>query len=177
MSNYIFLATSLDGFIAARDGSLDWLTEIPNPENSDYGFADFMAGIDAVVMGRKTFETVLGFGEWPYAKPTFVLSSSLDGVPERLAGKVELASGDPHGVVAQLNKRGYYDLYVDGGQTVQRFLEADLIDEMIITRAPILLGEGIPLFGALSRRLKFRHAGTETFNGMLTKSYYVRDRG
>jgi len=89
---YVYVATSLDGFIAASDGGLDWLMETPNPEQSDYGFAEFMSGIDAIVMGRNTFETVLTFGDWPYSKPVFVLSRTLDEVPEGLRDRVEVVS-------------------------------------------------------------------------------------
>ena len=88
MRNVIYIATSLDGFIAAKDGSIDWLMEIPNPEGSDFGFAEFFENIDAVVLGRNTFESVLSFGQWPYTKPVFVLSNSLKTVPGHLAEKV-----------------------------------------------------------------------------------------
>jgi dihydrofolate reductase len=176
MPNYVYVATSLDGFIADRAGGLDWLTESPGPEGSDFGFAEFLSGIDAIVMGRRTFETVLAFGVWPYDKPVFVLSTSLEVVPAAVADKAEVVRGDPHSIVAALRKRGYVNLYVDGGRTVQSFLDADLIDELIITRVPILLGEGVPLFGRMRRSLAFRHAGTEALSPELTKSRYLRDR-
>lgn len=176
MAVSVYVATSLDGFIADSDGGIDWLTEIPNPEKSDFGFAEFVAGIDAIVLGRKTFETVLGFGSWPYSKPVFVLSNTLDSIPDELVGSAEILSGDVEGLVGQLEKRGYTNLYVDGGRVIQNFLEADLVDEMIITRVPILLGGGIPLFGALARRLEFVYESTEVFNGTLVKSSYTRVR-
>jgi dihydrofolate reductase len=174
VTNYVYIATSLDGFIASSDGGLDWLTEIPNPEQSDYGFAEFMRTIDALVMGRKTFETVLTFGDWLYNVPVFVLSKTLDRLPETVAEKAEIVNGDLRAVVDRLHARGYRNLYVDGGRVIQGFLEEDLIDEMIITRVPILLGDGIPLFGGLSKRLKFKLKKTEELNETLVKSYYTR---
>jgi dihydrofolate reductase len=176
VANYVYIATSLDGYIATSEGGLDWLNVAPNPEQSDYGFAEFIAGIDAIVMGRNTFETVLSFGVWPYDRPVFVLSDTLEEIPEGYAGKAELVSGDVEELVDDLGRRGYTNLYVDGGRTIQSFLEHDLIDEMIITRLPIVLGDGIPLFGEMAHRLNFRHVQTEVFNNALVKSRYVRDR-
>ena len=176
MANYVYIATSLDGFIATSDGGLDWLMEIPNPDKSDYGFVDFIKGIDALVMGRNTFEKVLSFDEWPYNKPVFVLSNSLMEMPKHVVGKAEIVKGDIKNVINHLNKRGYKNLYIDGGKVIQSFLKEDLIDEMIITKVPVLLGKGIPLFGEIDHSLKFRHTRTEVFNKTLVKSYYVRDR-
>ncbi|UCD23721.1 MAG: dihydrofolate reductase [Gemmatimonadota bacterium] len=176
MAVYIYVATSLDGFIAGPNGELDWLLEVPNPDQSDYGFAEFMSGIDAVVMGRNTFETVLSFGDWSYNKPVFVLSYVLQDVPVRLAGKAEILNGDVGALVSQLEERGYRNLYVDGGRVIQSFLEQDLVDEMIITRVPILLGGGIPLFGKSAGRLEFEHKNTVALNETLTKSHYTRVR-
>ena len=127
-------------------------------------------------MGRATFETVLGFGVWPYDKPVFVLSTTLDEVPADLAGKAEIVSGDPRSIVAALRERGFEKLYVDGGRTIQGFLEADLIDELIITTVPILLGDGVPLFGTIGRSLAFKRVSTEALTPQLTQSHYVRDR-
>ena len=174
MVNYVYIATSLDGFIAASDGGLEWLEEIPNPEKSDYGFAEFMSSIDALVMGRKTFDKVLTFDSWPYNKPVYVLSKSGIKVPKELDGKVKVVNGNLKIVVDQLNELGHQSLYIDGGITIQNFLEEDLIDEMIITRIPILLGEGIPLFGKLSQRLRFSHKKTEVLNNILVKTHYTR---
>lgn len=176
MTNYVYIATSLDGFIATDNGSIDWLDEIPNPDNNDFGYADFMNGIDALVMGRKTFEKVLTFDVWPYDKPVFVLTSSMVQVPQELEGKVELVHGTPRDVVTQLKELGHHNLYIDGGITIQGFLEEDLIDEMVITRAPILLGNGIPLFGKISQKLQFKHKSTEILNEILVKSHYIRNR-
>jgi dihydrofolate reductase len=172
MANYVYIATSLDGFIADSDGGLDWLNETPNPETSDYGFAEFMRSIDAIVMGRRTFEAVLTFGSWPYEKPVFVLSRRGVKVPRELENKVEVINADPKTVTGQLKEKGFHNLYIDGGNTIQSFLEIGLIDEMIITRVPILLGGGVPLFGKLSQRLHFSHKKTEVLNNLLVKSHY-----
>lgn len=176
MANYVYIATSLDGFIATSDGGLDWLYTLANPEQSDYGYADFISKIDAIVMGRNTFEKVLTFGEWPYDRPVFLLSNSLATLPERILDKAEIVNGDIKKLVNQLNQRGYNNLYVDGGGVIQSFLKEDLIDEMIITLVPILLGNGFSLFGKLDRHLKFRHQKTEIYNKTLVKNYYTRDR-
>jgi dihydrofolate reductase len=177
MANYVYMAVSLDGYIATPEGGLDWLMEIPNPEGSDYGFAEFMNKIDALVMGRNTFEKVLTFDEWVYDKPVFVLSNNLSTVPDDVAGKAEIINGDLNSIVEQLNSRGYKDLYIDVGKTIQSFLEADLIDHLIVTHVSILLGDGIPLFGKLTKFMKFRHERTDVLSKDLVKSYYVRDRG
>lgn len=176
MTNYVYIGTSLDGYIATIEGGLDWLTEAPNPDQSDYGYADFISGIDAIVMGRNTFETVRSFGVWPYERPVFVLSEHLQEIPAELTGKAELVGGSVPELVADLRRRGYENLYVDGGITIQGFLAHDLIDEMIITRLPIVLGSGIPLFGELAKPLRFRHVSTEVYNNALVKSRYIRTR-
>ena len=176
MANYVYIATSLDGFIATSNGGIDWLMEIPNPDKSDYGFADFIGGIDALVMGRNTFEKVLTFGEWFYKKPVFVLSNSLTEIPKDIADKAEIVKGDIASVIHKLNQQGYKNLYIDGGKVIQSALKEDLIDEMIITRVPVLLGKGIPLFDELQHSLKFKHTKTEIFNETLVKSNYVRVR-
>ena len=178
MSNIVYIATSMDGFIAREDGSIDWLMELPNPDNSDYGFSVFLERIDGILMGRKSFETVLGFKEWPYpqSKPIFVLSNSLNELPGKLPAKVEIVSGELKGIIELLKDKGINCLYIDGGKTIQNFLKEDLIDEITITRIPILLGSGIPLFGKNNLELKFEHVATEVFNNMLVRSKYLRKR-
>ena len=177
MTNTAYIATSLDGYIADKDGNLDWLNSIPHPDNSDFGFADFMAGIDALLMGRKTFETVVGFGgPWPYDKPVFVWSAILKAIPDALQDKAEIITGSPDTVLAYLHSQSYTRLYIDGGKTIQSFLSQDLVDELIITRIPILLGGGVPLFGSLSTLLEFEHVSTEVLGGQLVKSHYRRIR-
>ncbi|MGS0827182.1 dihydrofolate reductase family protein [Shewanella sp. 0m-8] len=177
MANIVYIATSLDGFIADKDSKVDWLHDIPNPDGSDLGFSDFMARIDALVMGRNTLEIVLSFGiDWPYSKPVFVLSNTLTELPEALVGKVFLVNGPLKHVVNQLNVQGYSNLYIDGGKTIQGFLQEDLIDELIITTIPVLLGGGVPLFGELASPLKFKHVKAERLIDCLVQNSFVRQR-
>ncbi len=176
MSNIVYIATSLDGYIAKIDGGIDWLMEIPNPDQSDYGFADFMSRVDGVLMGRKTYEIVQDFDQWIYTKPVFVLTQTLDTLPGKWAHKAEIVKGEPTEVIAALNSRGINNIYVDGGKTIQSLLSLDLIDEMIITKIPILLGDGIPLFGTGNSELKFEHIETDVYYGGLVKSRYLRKR-
>jgi len=122
MANAVFIGTSLEGYIADRDGGLDFLQSVPNTGSDDLGYAGFMVRIDALLMGRKTYETVLGFGgDWPYSKPVFVLSNSLASLPEHLTGKVELVYGSLKQVVEELQKRSFHELYIDGGTLIQSF--------------------------------------------------------
>ncbi len=177
MSNLVFIASSLDGYIADKDGGLDWLESIPNPDNLDLGYIDFIKGIDAIVMGRRTFEKVCSFDcDWPYDRPVFVLSRTLESLPTEYEGKVELLGGSPSEVLKSIHGKGYADLYIDGGVALQGFLEEDLIDEMIITVLPILLGDGIPLFGKLSQTMAFEHIKTEILLDEMVQSHYRRKR-
>jgi dihydrofolate reductase len=171
----VYIATSLDGFIARADGGIDWLGE--PPEGEDYGWAEFIAGIDAMVMGRVTFEQVLTFGPWPYeGTPLTVLSNTLKSVPDHLQGKAEISSLGLEALLLHLSDKGCERIYVDGGRVIQSFLRADLIDEMVITRIPVLIGSGIPLFGPLSADLAFEHLNTESIGPGLVKSTYRRPR-
>ncbi|ACK64724.1 bifunctional deaminase-reductase domain protein [Rippkaea orientalis PCC 8801] len=176
MTNYVYIATSLDGFIATSNGGLEWLEELPNPEQSDYGYAEFMKSIDAIMMGRNTFEKVLTFAQWVYNKPVFILSNSLTKLPDDILDKAEIIKGDIKKLISQLNQKGYKNLYIDGGQVIQSFLQEDLIDEIIITRVPIILGKGVSLFGEREKPLKFRHQKTQIYNNILVKSHYIRER-
>lgn len=174
MSCHVFIATSLDGFIARPDGSLDWL---PQPsgeaEADDHGYSAFMAGIDAVVMGRHTFEVVLGFGGWHFTTPVVVLSSTPLSIAPELEGKVFAMAGEPAEIVAACAARGWHELYIDGGITIQRFLRAGLLARMIITRVPVLLGVGIPLFGDLGRDIPLTHRQTRAYPTGLVQSEYI----
>jgi dihydrofolate reductase len=176
MRNTVYIAQSLDGYIADKNGGLDWLNNIPNPENNDFGFADFIENIDAIVMGRNTFQKVLTLGDWPYTKPVYVISSSLNKIPNELSDKVTILNSNPSELVKRLNQKGHKNLYIDGGLLIQSFLSEDLIDELIITTIPILLGGGIPLFGDLNNSMKFSHVKTEVLLNSLVKSYYKRQR-
>jgi dihydrofolate reductase len=177
MANIVYIATSLDGFIADKHGGLDWLHAVPNPDGLDFGWSEFLAGIDAIVMGRTTFETVCSFDvDWPYPVPVFVLSNSLTEIPPSHADKAQLVSGDLASLVAMLNGRGFQQLYIDGGKTVQSFMAADLIDELIITRLPIVLGGGAPLFAELASAQNFEHLSTQVLLDAMVKSHYRRKR-
>lgn len=175
--NKVFIARSLDGFIAGKNGEIDWLDMIPNPDGLDLGYYKFMAGIDALVMGRTSFETVCGFDmEWPYKVPVFVLSKTLNSIPKKYSDKVELVNGSIQEVLQTIHKKGFGRLYIDGGKTVQSFLKEDLIDELIITTIPILLGGGIPLFGELSKPLKFEHVESQVLLNEMVQNHYRRKR-
>ncbi len=176
MSNTVYIATSLDGYIARSDGSIDWLMEIPNPGNSDYGFSAFIDSIDGILMGRNTFETVVSFNEWPYIKPVFVLSNTMKVLPEAYRELATIVNGEITDIVKTLNKDGIRNIYIDGGKTIQSFLKRDLIDELIITRIPVILGSGIPLFTTTDMELKFKLIETEILNDDLVKSTYIRVR-
>jgi dihydrofolate reductase len=175
MPNVVFIGTSLDGYIADKDGGLDFLHSIPNPEQDDLGYLDFMNGIDALLMGRKTYETVLGFGgQWPYHKPVFVLSNTLSFLPVDLPEKIELVNGSIRQVVGEINSMGFEQLYIDGGKLIQSFLKEDMIDEIIITQVPILLGGGTSLFGDLPAHLTFELVGTKVLLNVMVQSHYKR---
>ena len=176
MKASVFIATSLDGFIAREDGRIDWLPSgDPSPDAEDYGYKDFIGTVDALVMGRRTYETALSFGEWPYGeKSVVVLSSKALEIPAKIAGSVEHMSLAPAEVVQALEKRGATHLYIDGGATIQGFLKAHLIQQITITRIPVLLGSGIPLFGKLEDDIKLRHINTRHFpNGFVQSRYEI----
>lgn len=171
--NIVFIATSLDGYIAGKNGELDWLETVPNTDSVEMGFTDLMQQVDALVMGRNTYEVVCGFGgEWPYSKHVFVLSTTLDAIPAQLSGKVSLLKGAPQEVVHHIHNKGYDNLYIDGGKTIQDFLKAGLIDELIITTIPILLGGGFPLFGELPQALKLELIDSKVFLNQIVQSHY-----
>ena len=175
--NSVFIATSLDGYIADKNGGIDWLYSIPNPNNDDMGYVEFNNGIDALVMGRTTFETVLGFDvEWPYDKPVFVLSNKLKEIPESHKGKAFSVKGTLTVILDHIHEKGFYKLYIDGGTTIRSFLKEDLIDEMVLTTIPILLGGGSSLFSELPNELKFELIGTKTYLNQITQNYYKRKK-
>jgi dihydrofolate reductase len=168
----VFIGTSLDGFIARPNGALDFL---PVGGGEPHGYDEFIATVDAIVIGRNTFETVLAFPDWPYVKKRVVV---LSGRPLDLSavkgGVVEQMSGAPAEIVSQLAATGAQHLYIDGGITVQRFLRAGLIQRLIITRVPVLIGEGIPLFGPLPHDIHLRHISTKHYpSGLVSSEYQV----
>lgn len=170
----IYIATSLDGFIARENGDIDWLPGIETgPTGEDYGYKNFMDSIDVLIMGRHTYEKVLTFGGWPYGKKSVVvLSSHSVEIPRKIARSVTWMSGAPAEILTNLSDHGAKHAYVDGGKTIQRFLEAGLIQQLIITRVPVLIGSGILLFGPLSHDVKLRHIETRQFRNGLVQSKY-----
>lgn len=175
--NKVFIATSLDGYIADQNGGLDWLHSIPNPNQDDMGYLPFMDEVDALIMGRTTFETVMAFDcDWPYTKPVFVLSTSLSQIPESHQEKAFLLKGSHTDVLEQVHAKGYHSLYIDGGSTIQGFLKEDLIDDMIITTIPILLGGGSSLFGDLAQPLNFEYVSNNVFLEKVPQIRYKRVR-
>ena len=168
-----YIAASLDGFIARKNGDLNWL---PAGEAGgvDFGYAEFMSTIDHVVMGRNTFEKVLTFGAWRYDKKVIVLTSSDLTIPPELADKVEILHLSPHELSREMERRGAKNIYLDGGVTIQRFLRESLVDEMTITTIPILLGEGLPLFGTLEKDVRLELVKSQSFkNGFVQNKYNV----
>jgi dihydrofolate reductase len=170
MTVSVFVGTSVDGFIARPNGELDFL---PEGGGEPHGYDEFFTSVDALVIGRKTFETVLTFAAWPYGdKRVVVLSRHAVDVSAAKGGVVEQMAGPPAQIVSQLAARAIHHLYVDGGITIQGFLRAGLIDRLIITRVPVLIGEGIPLFGSLPGDIRLHHVATRHYPSGLVQSEY-----
>jgi dihydrofolate reductase len=170
MTASVFVGTSLDGFIARPNGDLDFL---PAGGGEPHGYDEFIASVDVIVIGRKTFEKVLTLGPWPYGdKRVAVLSSGHVDLSAAGTGVVEQMAGPPAEVASQLAASGAHHLYVDGGITIQGFLNAGLIQHLVITRVPVLIGDGIPLFGNLTRDIRLRHVATRHFRSGLVQSEY-----
>ena len=175
MKSIVYIGTSLDGFIARTNGDIEWLVQFANDE-AIRAYESFISKVQAIVIGRGTFEKVLSFPTWPYDKEVFVLSNSLKSVPDQAKGKVSLLSMKPVEVLRYLSDKGYSTIYIDGGKVIQDFLREDLVDELIVSKVPILIGSGIPLFGELKNDLHFQHIRTEIQANELVRSYYVRKR-
>lgn len=171
VTGHVFIATSLDGFIARPDGSLDWLISRDNPEE-DHGYESFISGMDAILMGRGTFETARRFPEWPYSLPVLVLSTQLAGRPPEpgLQGQVTVLDLSPAAAMAELGRQGHRRVYVDGGRIVQSFLRAGLVHDLTITTAPVLIGQGRPLFGTLVEDVPLVHLQTRAFPSGLVQT-------
>ncbi|MFY9746812.1 MAG: dihydrofolate reductase family protein [Acidobacteriaceae bacterium] len=170
MKTSVFCGVSVDGFLARTNHTFDFLD---SGEKEPHGFDEFYAGVDVIVIGRNTYEVVQTFGQWPYGKkPVVVLSSSRPLDLSSVQGVVEQMSGSPVDIVARLSARGCQHAYIDGGITIQRFLAAGLIDRMIVTRVPVLIGTGIPLFGPLPRDISLHHVATRCYDGGLVQSEY-----
>jgi len=169
----VFVGTSLDGFIARLNGAFDFLSAGGEVDGESNGYNAFFSTVDAVLMGRNTYEVVLPFLKWPYGTtPVFVLSSR--PVPSVPSGAVvEQISGSPTVVLSQLAARGFQHLYVDGGLTIQQFLRSGLVSRIVVTRVPVLIGTGIPLFGALDTDVALEHIATRVLSGGAVQSEYV----
>lgn len=180
----VFIATSVDGFIAKKDGSVDWLhsagkADVDMGEQANMGFNDYLSSVDCLIMGRKCMEVISNMNlspeQWPYGDLRIVvLSNTLKEAPENLKGKVEMYSGDLLALASKLEKEGFKHAYIDGGTTIQGFIDLELIKEITITRAPILLGEGIPLFGKTKKDIKLEQAEAIAFpNNFVQVKYKV----
>jgi dihydrofolate reductase len=173
LTGHVFIATSLDGFIARRDGALDWLLASA-PSGEDHGYDRFMERMDGLVIGRNTYETARSFDAWPYTKPVVVMSRTLtnDDLPDELRGRLQITDEAPRPLFERLTREGWRHAYVDGGAVIRSFLAEGLIEEVILTRAPVLIGGGLPLFGATARDLRLIHEATQAFPSGLVQSRY-----
>jgi len=175
LKTIVYIGTSLDGFIARKNGDIDWLTQFAN-DDAIRAYDEFMSRVDVIVIGRGTFEKVLTFPSWPYEKKVFVLSKSIKQVPDVVKDKIAVLSMEPKELLNYLSDKNFSAVYVDGGKVIQGFLKEDLIDELIISKAPVLIGNGIPLFDDLNSDLKFKHTHTQVSSNGLVRSYYERQR-
>ncbi len=170
MLTSVFIGTSVDGFIARRNDALDFL---PANGGEPHGYNEFIASVDVLVIGRRTYEIVLAFPEWPYGdKQVVVLSTRNLEFSALSGGLVEQMSGSPAEIVSNLAARGFQHAYIDGGITIQQFLRAGLIQRLMITRVPVLIGEGIPLFGAIPKDICLKHVETQHYASGLVKTEY-----
>ncbi|HAZ7572161.1 dihydrofolate reductase family protein [Legionella sp. PATHC032] len=174
----VFIATSLDGYIARKDGSIDWLMEansLASP-GEDCGYRSFIATIDTIIMGRYSYEKVITFDEWPYGSiPVIVMSSKPIQIPEHLRHTISISNQSPSELVSELAQHGIQHVYLDGGITIQRFLQNNLIDEITITLIPVLIGSGRPLFGFLENDIKLKHLSTNSYPGGFVQIKYQID--
>ena len=171
----VFIATSLDGYIAREDGSIDWLdaADPPIPPGEDMGYNAFIETVDTLVMGSHSYETVLAIGEWHYGELPVIVLTSRDLPIARPT--VSLSRESPRELVGRLSAEGRKHLYIDGGKTIRSFLAEGLIDDLTITTIPVLLGSGIPLFGPLARDVALEHLGSRAYEfGFVQDSYRVR---
>jgi dihydrofolate reductase len=170
MTVSVFVGTSVDGFIARPNGDLDWL---PAGGGEPHGYNEFIATVDAIVIGRNSFEKVLTMGAWPYAdKRVVILSSRPVDLSAAVGGVVEQMAGPPAEIISRLAASGAHHLYIDGGITIQRFLRARLVQRLVITRVPVLIGDGVPLFGTLPGDIRLHHVATRHYPSGLVQSEY-----
>ena len=175
-TGHVFIAVSLDGFIARQDGGLDWLMN-QKTAGEDHGYDTFLASVDGLIMGRGSFEKVLTFNDWPYHKPVVVMSQTLNDtdIPDQLRGKVQISTLGPVDLLQELTAKSWTRAYVDGGKVIQSFLQAGLISDITLTHIPILIGEGLPLFGKLDRDIDVEHLETRSFpSGLVSSTYRIQ---
>ncbi|MEM9472907.1 MAG: dihydrofolate reductase family protein [Pseudomonadota bacterium] len=175
-TGHVFMAVSLDGFIARTDGGLDWLMK-QDTEGEDHGYDSFIASVDGIVMGRASFEKVLTFSDWPYHKPVVVMSRTLGAadIPAKLRNKVALSTHEPKQLMHELDRKGWKRAYIDGGKVVQSFLGAGLVSDLTNTHIPKLIGTGLPLFCLLDRDIDLALIESRSFPfGLVTSKYRVR---
>ena len=169
-----YIATSLDGYIARPNGDINWLMEADDSGGKeDYGYKEFSDSVDCMIIGRNTMDIVMGFPEWPYeGKRVVVLSNTLKEVPSQLQYKAELYSGPLTELVTKLKNDECKRLYIDGGKTIQSFINEKLITDITITKTPVLLGDGISLFGKTEHDIKLKHIETKSYASGFVKSTY-----
>lgn len=168
----VYIAASVDGFIAEKDGGIEWLhAEQYAIAGEDFGYADFMRGVDCLVMGRNTYEKVLEFDSWPFTGTrVIVLSRTLKALPS--GNSVELSAEAAHELLERLRQEGVKKIYLDGGKTIQGFLQAKLVTDMTVTTVPVLLGGGLPLFGRLGSKMDLKLTQTRQFsNGFVQNTW------
>lgn len=169
VTGHVFAATSLDGYLARSDHSLDWL---PQKKGEDSGYESFVSSVDGIVMGRYTFEKVMSFDDWPYHRPVIVMSRSGRKIPDHLEGKVRIVSQTPTELFQQLKKEGWKRAYIDGGELVSSFLREGLIQELVLTVIPILLGDGRRLFGEFDREIELNLLSSKTLDSKFVQLHY-----
>jgi len=172
-TGHVFIATSLDGFVARVNHELDWLMK-QNTEGEDHGYEEFMDSVDGIVMGRGSYRTVLSFGEWPYKKPVIVMSKSLSDhdIPASLRDRVQLTALDPPEVMRWLQEQGWSRAYIDGAKVVQSFIREGLIEDIVLTTIPILIGEGLSLFGGVDADVDLELSSVRSFESGLVQRRY-----
>jgi dihydrofolate reductase len=170
----VYIGISVDGFIATTEGSVDWLMEQEEARpDEDLGFESFLASCDCMIMGRKTLDQVVSFGEWVYeGKRVIVLSNTLKKAPSLVQGKIKIYNGELGYLLDQLEDEGVKRIYVDGGTTIQSFLKMSRITDLTITRVPLLLGDGIPLFANIEKSIPLKHVRTDTFSNGFVQTLY-----
>lgn len=176
----VFIATSLDGFIARDDGSIDWLmaANASIPEGEDCGYAAFMSSVDVLIMGRHTYDQVAGFEPWPYeGKRVVVLTAREVDFRQGPNIQLEKSSEAPQELLKRLSAEGCQHAYVDGGKVIQSFLSSSLIDRLTITTVPVLIGKGRPLFGSVSNDVKLKLAHSKAYEFGFIQTTYLAHTG